>query len=390
MRIGLDARYVYDHFPGIGRYTMNLAYALAELERRHELVVLYNPELPNTRHNLEGLRRFPGVELVSAPAHPFTLAEQVQIPRLVHALKLDVFHSPYYIKPYINIPCPSIVTIHDVIGHRFPRTLPRHARPLFGLTMWLAVQTSSRIITVSKATRDDIAYYYRRPRERIAVTPEATERRFRPQPPEVIAAVRAKYRLPPHYVLYVGSNKPHKNLERLVRAWERVCVAPELRQWMPGVTLVIAGHYDPRYPEAWRLVEERGLTNRVLFRPNVADADLPALYSGAEVFAFPSYYEGFGLPPLEAMACGTPVMCAYASSLPEVVGNAALTVDPYSFIDMAENLRYLLRTPGLRAYLRERGLRRAREFSWRRTAQKTLFVYEEVMRTAYPYGALPR
>jgi alpha-1,3-rhamnosyl/mannosyltransferase len=177
-------------------------------------------------------------------------------------------------------------------------------------------------------------------------------------------------------VLYLGSNKPHKNLERLIRAWERANEGAAPTGPVGAAQLILAGHEDAKHPEARQMVAERGLGARVRFLPNVGDADLPALYSGAAVFAFPSYYEGFGLPPLEAMACGTPVLCAYASSLPEVVGEAALMVDPYSSIEIAEGLVHLLSRPALRRDLRERGLRRAREFSWRRTALATLRVYE--------------
>jgi glycosyltransferase involved in cell wall biosynthesis len=373
MRIGLDARYLYDHFPGIGRYIANLALALGELAHGHTLVLITNPHLPNTRHNLEQLRQMPGIEWAESAVPPFSLAEQIALPRLARQLRLDLLHSPYYIKPYIGLPCPSVVTIYDLLGRRFPATLSRRGRLLYRATMGMAVRSSQAIITISQNAQDELHFSYRIPRERIAITPLATDRSFQPQPAEAIAALRARYSLPERYVLYVGSNKPHKNLERLVRAWERVASTGD-----PKATLLIAGHYDPHYPEAQQLVRERGLSASVRFMPNVAEAELPTLYSGALFFAFPSYYEGFGLPPLEAMACGAPVLCAYASSLPEVVGNAALTVDPFSFIEMAEGLARLLNNAALRRRLSEQGIARARTFSWRRTALATLRVYEKI------------
>jgi glycosyltransferase involved in cell wall biosynthesis len=373
MRIGIDARYVYDHFPGIGRYIANLVLALGELEHGHTIVLITNPDLPNTRHDLSKLRQFASIEWAETTARPFSAGEQLVLPQLVRTLRLDLLHSPYYIKPYLPLNCPSVVTIYDLLGRRFPATLSRRGRLLYRLTMGLAIRTSRALITISQHAQDDLYFTYRIPRERIAVTPLATDRSFRPQPADAVAALRARYTLPERYVLYLGSNKPHKNLERLVRAWERVVTEGNHR-----ATLLIAGHYDPHYPEARQLVEERGLSESVRFMPNVAEAELPALYSGALIFAFPSYYEGFGLPPLEAMACGAPVLCSYASSLPEVVGNAALTVDPYSFIEMAEGLNRLLSNTALRRRLSEQGQARARTFSWRRTALATLRVYEEV------------
>jgi alpha-1,3-rhamnosyl/mannosyltransferase len=376
MRIGIDARYVYDHFPGIGRYVANLVRALSELTHEHTLVLLGNPDLPNTRHDLGALTGQSNVEVVVVKIKPFSLEEQLVLPRLVRRLRLDVLHSPYYVKPYAPLSCPSVVTIYDLIGRRFPKTLSRHGRWLYRLSMGLAVRSARAIITISESAREDIAFAYRLPREHVAVTPLAADRSFTPQTTEVIETVREIYHLPERYVLYLGSNKPHKNLERLIRAWERVTQDNAAQNsW-----LVIAGHYDPHYPEARNMVLERGLSESVRFIANVAEHDLPALYSGALAFVFPSYYEGFGLPPLEAMACGTPVLCAYASSLPEVVGNAALTFDPYNFIEQAEELRRILHNSALRRTLRAQGLRRAAQFSWQRTAEATLGVYERAAR----------
>ncbi len=372
MRLGLDARYVYDHFPGIGRYVVHLAHALADLPHNHTLVLLSNPALPNTRHDLTALRQRPNVEFVETTARPFAPGEYRQIPALARALRLDMLHSPYYLKPYGGLPCPSVVTIYDLIGRRFPHALPWRGRWLFNVATGLAVHTAQRILTISASARDDVAHYYGIPKDRIVVTHLAADERFCPQPPAVIEAVRAKYGLPARYVLYLGANKPHKNLGRLVAAWAG------LEAGIAG-HLVIAGHYDPRYPAVQRLVTAQGLSTRVHFLPNVAEHDLPALYSGAVVFAFPSYYEGFGLPPLEAMACGTPVVCANTSSLPEVVGDAAMTVDPYRVDKMRAALHMVLDNPSLHDYLRQRGIRQAARFSWTQTARVTLAVYESVV-----------
>lgn len=377
MRIGLDLRYVYDHFPGIGRYSFHLAQALSHLEHPHTLVLLHNPALTNHRYHLADLRSGSAVELVATTIRPFSLAEQIALPHLVRALRLDLLHSPYYIKPYVGLPCLSLVTIHDLIGRRFSRTLSRRGRWLFRLTIGLAVRSAAHIITVSEHSRHDIAHAYRLPPSRISVTSEAAAAHFCPQPPARIAAVRARYGLPQRYVLYLGANKPHKNLPRLVQAWQQM-----QHEWShpdPLPRLVLAGHQDPRYPTAHQIAAQHGLSHTVQCLPDVAEEDLPALYSGADLFVFPSYYEGFGLPPLEAMACGTPVLCAAASSLPEVVGTAALLVDPYSVGAIAAGLTRLLNSADLRAHLREQGLQQAARFSWQRTARATLDVYERVV-----------
>jgi alpha-1,3-rhamnosyl/mannosyltransferase len=378
MRIGLDIRYAHDHFPGIGRYVVNLARALVALEHPHTLILLYNPALPNTRYDLREFANSSQVEMVSTTARPFSLAEQFQLPRLAQQLRLDVLHSPYYIKPYGTLPCPSIVTVYDLIARLFPHVVSWRGRALFNLTMRLTLRTSDRVLTISRSAHNDLVQYMGVARERITITPLAADQRFRPQPAERIEEVRTYYNLPPRYVLYLGSNKPHKNLERLICAWERFSQEYRPHAALPG--LVLAGHYDPHYPAVQQMVRERRLGRSIVFVPDVAEEDMPALYSGAELFVFPSLYEGFGLPPLEAMACGAPVLCSSSSSLPEVVGDAALMVNPYDVTALAEGLRQLLSQATLRAHLREAGLRRARAFSWERTARATLAVYEDVQR----------
>ncbi len=375
MRIGLDARYTGRHFPGIGRYTLGLAHGLAELSHGHTLVLIIGPAADTMRYSLAEIAARPGVELAQARSKPFAPAQQYELPRLARQLRLDLLHSPYFVKPYLGLPCPSVLTIYDLLGWRYPRTLSARGQLLYGLLMGLAVRTADALVTVSLSTRDDLAHRYKLAASSIDVTPLAAERRFQPQAPEAMAAVRERYKLPERYLLYLGANKPHKNLERLLRAWERVINAGAAP---PDVMLVLAGHEDPAYPAARHFVAARNLAARVQFLPDPADADLPALYSGALLFVFPSYYEGFGLPPLEAMACGAPVLCSYAGSLIEVVGNAALTVDPFNFIEIAEGLSRLLHNAALRRTLSERGLRRANTFTWRRTALETLRVYERV------------
>jgi glycosyltransferase involved in cell wall biosynthesis len=384
MRIAIDARYVYDHFPGIGRYVYNLLLGLAALDLPHTLVVLHNPALPNTRHDLAALARFASVELVATNARPFSAAEQIAIPRLLRRLRADLYHAPYYVRPYAGLPCPSVVTLYDAIPRLFPAEAAPRARLLFDLLTRLAIRSSRRVIAISASARDDLAAAYRVPAERIAVTPLAAGPRFRPQPPEVVADARAAYDLSERYVLALASNKPHKNLPRLVEAFAQVAGRrphvtgddPNVRPVTCDVRLVIAGHWDPRYPEARELAERFGLGALVRFLPGLAEADLPALLSGAEVFAFPSLYEGFGLPPLEALACSAPVLCGDTSSLPEVVGDAALRVDTRSVAALAGGLAQLLGDAALRERLRAAGPLRAAQFSWRRTAEATLAVYE--------------
>jgi glycosyltransferase involved in cell wall biosynthesis len=376
MRIVIDARYVNDHFPGIGRYLYNLLRALPELESPHTFVVLFHPDLPNTRFDMAALAYHRALRLIPMRARPFGAAEQWVVPRLLRTSHAELYHAPYYVRPYFGIPCPSVVTLYDAIPHLFPAESSWRARLLFDTLTRLAIRASDRVVAISASARDDLAAAYHVAPERIAITPLAADAHFHAQPPDTVAALRVKYELPERYVLSLCSNKPHKNLVNLVGAWAQVVEAEGLADKEKPV-LVIAGHWDPRYPEARAAARQLRVERSVRFLPDVAEADLPALYTGAEAFVFPSLYEGFGLPALEAMACGTPVLCCATSSLPEVVGDAALRVAPTAGA-LAVGLAQLLDNAELRAKLREAGLRQAARFSWRKTAQATLAVYEQV------------
>lgn len=385
MNIGIDARYIQDHFPGIGRYTFNLTRALAEVAPQQHFVVFHNPALPNTRFDLAVLAAYPNLKLISLSIPTFSLAEQVHLSRVVrtsHAhhpsntenlqSPISLFHSPYFIKPYFGLPCPSVVTIYDVISARYPEYLPSgRARLVFEITTRLALATSAHVFTLSEASRRDLITLYHVPPAKITVTPLAADDRFQPQPAEAVAAIRHKYGLSQDYVLYLGINKPHKNLKRLLAAW-RLCHREHLTGQVP---LVIGGAWDPRYSRLKQTVDEFELGEVVHFLGPVPEEDLPALYTGATLFVFPSLYEGFGLPVLEAMACGTPVACSGTSSLPEVAGDAAFFFDPTDVEAIAVTLTRALAEPDLRIALREQGLARARQFSWQQTAQKTMEAY---------------
>jgi glycosyltransferase involved in cell wall biosynthesis len=360
----IDGRYIQDHFPGIGRYTYNLIDALARVAPHEQFVVLHNPALKNTRYAIAALARHPNVELRRADVPTFSLAEQYHLSFALRRSAFALFHSPYYVKPYW-VPVPSVVTLFDLIPLRAPdRSLARRARFLFRLAVSLAARTSARIITPSAATKEDLSSVLGVPRDKTQVIPLAADARFAPQTESEKARVREHYDLPREYVLSVGINKPHKNIPALLDAWQSLGETQR--------TLVIAGAWDARYAS----VASRQ-SSAARFIPNVDDRDLPALYAGAAVFVFPSLYEGFGLPPLEAMACGAPVVCSNAASLPEVVGDAALLVSPRDVSAIADAIQRVLTDAALREELRAKSLARAAQFSWERTARETLNVYKQ-------------
>lgn len=366
MRIVIDARPVADHFPGIGRYVASLLRALSELDHGHELIALTCPGLVNTRHPLPAR----GIRLVATSAPPFSLAEHVQIPRLLRQLGADLYHATYYVRPYLGLPCPTVTTLYDSIPLRFPQAVSWRARRLFRLLHRLVIRSSAHILAISESARADLIADFGADPSRVSVTHLAADERFAPQPAAEIARVRAAYRLPEPYVLALASNKPHKNLDGLLRAWALLGRAGAAAQ------LVVAGHRDPRGDSGEALAAAHGLASSVRFIHGAAERDLPGLYSGAELFIFPSLYEGFGLPPLEAMACGAAVVCGGSSSLPEVVGRAAQIVDVAAPESIADGVSDLLRSPARRDQLRAAGIAQAAQFSWRATAERTIQAYE--------------
>ena len=381
MRYAIDGRCIQDHFPGVARYTLNLVRALAEVAPEDEFLLLYDPSARNTRYSLEVLRRQANLRLVPGEAPVFSLSEQWRIPRQLRVLRPALIHAPYYLRPYA-LPAPVVLTAYDLIPLIYPRYFTLKERAIFRLAMGLALRTAQAVIAISQATASDLQRHYRLPPARLAVIALAADPAFGPQPMEAVAAIRQKYQLPGRYALYLGSNKPHKNLVRLIEAWKMV-TGLRLEVSSPGphrsaAALVIAGHWDERYPEARERAAALGLGGSVRFLGAVAEERLPALYAGAELFAFPSLYEGFGLPVLEALACGVPVVCSNSSSLPEVAGDAALLVDPLDVPAMAQALGRVLGDLSLRQDLRARSLARAALFSWERAARETLAVYRRM------------
>jgi len=359
----LDARTATPHFPGIGQYVANLARALIpQLAPDEHLTVFFDPAHPLKLPSADAVHSLP------VDVSPFSLRQQWGIPRLLRQHKVDVYHSTYYLMPYVT-GVPTLLTLYDLIPIHFPEHSTLRARLLFRWATALALRTARHTLAISEATRRDfLARFSLRP-ERITAIPLAADPAFTPQTPEVVEALRARYHLPEKFILYLGSNKPHKNLVTLIEAWAAV------QGEAPDYTLAIAGAWLPQHPEPRQRAQALGIDDRVCWLGSLPGEDLPTLYAAADVFVFPSLYEGFGLPVVEAMACGTPVACANTSSLPEVAGDAAVLFEPTRTEAIADALRRLLDDAGLRADLRQRGLVQAAKFSWARTAQETLTLY---------------
>ena len=371
----LDVSAAVHRRAGLGRYAASLARALVAADPdRYGL--FYNRE--RGIEPLAGLEHLP-TRTVALGYKPWRMLvwlgqlAHIGFDRLLPGAKL--FHATEHLLLPLRAIC-TVLTVHDLIF----RHLPAHHKPLnrwyLNLTMPLYCRRATHIIAISECTRCDLVAAYGVPAEKVTVIPEAADPRFRPQPPQAVAAVRTHYDLPDRYLLFVGTIEPRKNLTRLLSAFETV----HAERLTDG--LVIVGRRGWLYGDFFARLEQSPARDAVHFTGYVPDEDLPAICAAAQALVLPSLYEGFGLPVLEAMACGTPVVASRTSSIPEVGGEAALYCDPTNTEAMTETIRRVLHDPALREKMRTQGLTQAARFSWEQTAVETQAVYDTVLKKA--------
>ena len=375
MNIVLDARWIFKERSGIGIHTRELAAALARLAPMHHFTLLFQDQalLERTRGEA-GLAAFPNVECVVFPCGIFSAKSQLLLPGLLRRLKADVFHSTNYMIPLRPFPrgrlgrIACVVTLHDLIPLVLPDHAPRSKKarlmPVFKALMREVVRRADAILTVSESSRRDVIQHLGANPSLVHCTYNGVSPRF--SPPSGDAGERAPL------VLYVGRLDPYKNVPALVEAFARV-----REQLPPKARLRIVAPEDPRYPEARQAVQRLQLGTHVDWVTNASGDALVEEYRRAAVLVLASKYEGFGLPVVEAMACGTPVICSTTSSLPEVAGTAGWLVRPGDPRALSDALVQVVGSPDLRRGMSAAGIAQARHFSWDRCAQDTLIVYEK-------------
>lgn len=366
MRIGIEGISLLFHRTGTSTYTHELVQHLRRLGQG-DTVVLFSRNQWSTGGSYH--------EISYADRVANLLYKDYRLPWRLAAEHIDVYHSPrdMGLPAPGRLPCPSVITLHDIILVRLAGQYysPARAR-LYERRLRSRIEGADHIITVSEFSRGDIIDWSGLPPDKVSVVYNGVSDAFRPvDDEEVLEEARFRYGLPRRYILCVGSTEPRKNIRRAIEAFG------QLRRLEPGIGLVVTGvDYCGVGPEeAFAGMSLDG----VHLAGYVQDGDMPAVMSGAELLFFPSLYEGFGLPPLEAMACGVPVVAASATSVPEVTGDAAVLVDPRSISGMAGALEMVLGSEDLRQELVAKGFERARGFSWRRTAEETRTIYEKVL-----------
>ena len=374
LRIAIDAHSVGTGLAGNESYIANLIEALAEIDKvnRYTLYVTKPAAIERFKDrwpHVKVKRTLPHTPLVRIP---LTLATELR------RRPVDLLHVQYTAPPLA--PCPVVTTIHDISFEHLPDTFKRRSRMQLRLTVKRSARSAAHVITSSEYSRRDLIETYHLAPERVSVTPLAAPAHFAPVTDEAeLRRVRELYRIEGEYVLAVGSIQPRKNLVRLINAYSDL---RRRRTQAKLPKLVLVGKRAWLYDETLEAIERCGLGNDLHLTGYVPERDLPALYTGALCFAYPSYFEGFGLPPLEAMQCGTPVIAGNRTSLPEVVGDAGLLFDPFETSAITSALARVIDDAELRRALRVKGLERARLFDWRKTAQMTLKIYEQAARAS--------
>lgn len=366
MRIGIDARSL--HHEGVGRYIRELIRHLARIDRENEYVVYFKSK----ESIIEEIVEFPNFRADVLPVSIYDLYKQPYLWYRFYKDGLDIFHATdHWLVPFLT-PCPLVITVHDTLAKTERKSISRKAAAYGAFIARIALFVSDVVLTVSDFTKKEIIDIYPRAQRKLSVIYHGVGMEFMPVPESESDRIREKYRLTKSYLLYVGSLKSHKNIPRLIEAFAGL--PSEARK---DTDLIIAARVETRFNETLKLPVKLGIEESVRFIGYVPTADLPGLYSGATASIIPSFTESFGLPIIEAMACGTPVLASKGGALPEVGGDAALYFDPYTTDGIKDAILSVLKDDALRKRLSAGGLIRSGEFSWETTARRTLEIYEE-------------
>jgi glycosyltransferase involved in cell wall biosynthesis len=366
MRVGIDARLVYYSQAGIGQYIVHLVDGLAKVDTQSEYVLLQSRKDDTIILEQPNFRR----TSLWTPSHH--RLERYALNVELMRLGLDVLHSPDFIPPH-RPTCKSVITVHDLAFLLYPHFLTKESARYYG-HIDEAVRWTDHIIAVSKSTRRDTVEHLGVAEDKITVVYEAANPIFRPiDRAHAQQQVHDQYGVDGPFILFVSTIEPRKNVPTLVRAlWQLMeCYKEDMH-------LVLAGGKGWLFEDAFAIVEELQMDDRVHFVGRVSSEDLLYLYNAAEMLAHPAFYEGFGLPPLEAMACGLPVIVSNVASLPEVVGDAGILIDPHDVDELTVAMWRVLNDGDLNREMREKGLRQAGRFSWERAARETLEIYRQV------------
>ncbi len=370
MRIGIDATSIPSQRGGVGFYIVNLISTLLEIDRENKyFIFMKKGDLSEIKDKAND--RFIEVNITSRLAR--LTWEQTILPTMINRYKIDVFHSPHYTVPF-RAKVKKVVTFHDMTFFSHPEYHLKLKVQFFRRIIPRAAKMADQIISNSKNTKNEIIKFLNVDGQKITVTHFAIDKnRYKPIPKgQVKEQIKKKYDIKDEYILFVGTLEPRKNIASLVNNFFRL----KENGLFPG-KLVLAGGKGWGFSEIQKIIKDHHFGKDVLLVGYVPEDDLPFLFNGATVFVYPSYYEGFGIPPLEAIACGTPTITSNISSIPEIMGEAAVLINPQRSDRLYQSLSSLVQNKAERERLRKAGLQRAEHFTWEKTARETLEVYQK-------------
>jgi glycosyltransferase involved in cell wall biosynthesis len=379
MNICIDARWIGEKIAGIGRYTVYLMKYLSEMDRENDYLVLFQNEAVRDRVSGElGLQNRDGWKILTVSYGVFSIRGQLLLPRLLRRERVDLFHSTNFMAPLTRFGGKTVITVHDIIPLKFPEYAPRSKKtrlfPIYKALMKRLIKISDLIIADSEHSRRDVIEFLGADPARVRCAYLGVDPKYRQLASNVKADVKKQLGVSDRLALFAGRADPYKNLISLIKAAETINAKGKIH-----CAVVVAGAKDSRYPEVERHIESAGMQQDVIFAGSLKEDELIPLYNAADALVLPSLYEGFGLPPLEAMACGTPVICSNRASLPEVVGTAGILVEPTDIRAIADALERVFTDGALHARMSAAGLERAKLFPWRKTAKNTLQLYKELL-----------
>jgi glycosyltransferase involved in cell wall biosynthesis len=385
-RIAVDAR-VIPRYPGLGRHCLNILRELSKIDKKNEYIIF------TADSSLSFLEQYPNFHLVRVGFPVLSLKTLFSFARYINKERVDLFYCPFQVTP-LRVSCPMVITVHDMMDLLYPDAFSHHPflirhglNAYFHFNIPRSVRNARMLIAVSQSTKRHIVEYFHLPDEKIKVIYNGIESKFKPVSDKLLSEnIKRKYQLPDRFILYLGSIKPYKNLIGVLKAFLKLQQNwPNLRQ----VKLIIAGLKHFTLPHVQEMLAHPAIKNQVIKIGHVDEEDLPVVYSLAELFLFPSLWEGFGIPPLEAMACGTPVITSDRTSLPEVVGQAGILVDPENTEQIAFEIQRVLNDEILRKQMIQKGIQQACKFRWDVAARETLGVLEDVIGRSLQTEGIP-
>ncbi len=371
MRVGIDISFIIKDRVGVDQYIYNLLRGLANVDSDNLYYLYSNRAVPEEFFCIGGNFK---VVIHKSKILPRIMWVQFVLPGLLKRDGIELLHAPCYMAPS-RARCPKVITFHDMASWLFPEKFRLIHRIVYSWFVPSFAKNADRIIAVSESTKKDLVRLFGMPEDKITVVYEGTNELFKPaKDAGLLERIREKYGLPEKYILYVGILEPRKNISALIRAYGLMKDSREVEH-----KLVIVGNKGWMCDEIFKTVQSLRLEDEVIFTGYIADKELPLVYNSAELFVYPSTYEGFGLPPLEAMACGVPVITSNISSLPEVTGDAAILINPDNADELSAAMAKVISSSSLRESMINKGFERVKMFSWKKAAEETLEVYKDIL-----------